>query len=200
VRTRQALDVSDLPLHGDGTQSVTWWGTLGFMLIEGTGFALVIGVYLYLRSLASEWPLGAPPPGLLWGSLVTAWLLLTEVPNILIQRWAAAQDLRRVRWGLILMTIAGIVPCVLRWYEFRTLWVMWDSNAYGSVVWLLLGLHATHLVTDLGDTVVLAALMWTRHGRNKRRFGDVQDNATYWHFVVLTWLPIYFIIYIVPRL
>jgi cytochrome c oxidase subunit 3 len=194
------LDVSDLPLHGDGTQSVTWWGTLGFMLIEGTGFALVIGVYLYLRSLAAEWALGAPPPGLLWGSLVTAWLLLSEAPNILIQRWAAARDLRRVRWGLVLMTVVGIVPCVLRWYEFRTLWVMWDSNAYGSVVWLLLGLHATHLVTDLGDTVVLAALMWTRHGRNKRRFGDVGDNATYWHFVVLTWLPICFIIYIVPRL
>ena len=37
------------------------------MLIEGSGFALVIGVYLYFRALAGEWPLGAPPPGLQCG-------------------------------------------------------------------------------------------------------------------------------------
>ena len=41
----------------------------------------------------------------------------------------------------------------------------------------LLGLHTTHIITDLADTLVLAALMFTRHGDNKRRFGDVQDNA-----------------------
>ncbi|MBV8916374.1 MAG: cytochrome c oxidase subunit 3, partial [Acetobacteraceae bacterium] len=144
--------------------------------------------------------LSAPPPGLLWGTLITAWLLLTEIPNILIYRAAGEGDLRRVRWLLLVMTVAGIVPIVLRWYEFKTLWIMWDANAYGSVVWTLLGLHATHLVTDLGDTVVLGAMMFTRHGRNKRRLGDVQDNALYWHFVVLAWLPIYFLIYWVPRL
>jgi heme/copper-type cytochrome/quinol oxidase subunit 3 len=30
--------------------------------------------------------------------------------------------------------------------------VSWDANAYGSVVWLLLGLHTTHLITDTIDT------------------------------------------------
>jgi hypothetical protein len=35
---------------------------------------------------------------------------------------------------------------------------------------------------------------------NKRRFGDVQDNALYWNFVVLTWLPIYGAIHWIPRL
>jgi heme/copper-type cytochrome/quinol oxidase subunit 3 len=78
--------------------------------------------------------------------------------------------------------------------------VNWDSNAYGSIVWVLLGLHTTHIITDLVDTIVLAALMFTRHGRNKRRFGDVQDNAMYWNFVVVTWLPIYACIYWIPRL
>ncbi|MBV8913228.1 MAG: hypothetical protein JOZ05_09345, partial [Acetobacteraceae bacterium] len=53
MKIRRVLDVSGLPLHGIGPESVTWWGALGFMLIEGTGFALVIAVYLYLRSLAS---------------------------------------------------------------------------------------------------------------------------------------------------
>jgi cytochrome c oxidase subunit 3 len=200
VKTRTVLDVSDLPLHGHGPQSVTWWGTFGFMLIEGTGFALVIAIYLYFRSLASEWPLSTPPPGLLWGTLITVWLLLSEVPNVMVYRAAHHHQVGKVRLLILVMTVAGIVPLVLRWYEFKTLWTMWDSNAYGSTVWVLLGLHATHLVTDLGDTIVLGAMMFTRHGHNKRRLGDVQDNALYWHFVVLAWLPIYFVIYWVPRL
>lgn len=200
MKTRAVIDVGELPLHGHGTMSVTWWGTLGFMLIEGSGFALVIAVYLYLRSLSGEWPLGAPPPGLQWGTLITLWLLATELPNILVSRWAGRGELWKVRLGLVVMSLAGIVPAILRWYEFKTVWLTWDSNAYGSVVWLLLGLHATHLVTDLGDTIVLCAVMFTRHGPNKRRFGDVQDNALYWHFVVLAWLPIYFCIYWIPRL
>ena len=96
--------------------------------------------------------------------------------------------------------VLGIVPLVLRFYEFPAMHVRWDSNAYGSIVWTLLGLHMTHLVTDLGDTVVLAVIMFTRHGPNRRRFGDVQDNAMYWNFVVLTWLPLYACIYWIPRL
>ena len=70
MKQRPALDLSKLPLHGSGTASLTWWGTLAFMLLEGTGFALVIAIYLYLESLAPEWPLGARPPNLVPGTLV----------------------------------------------------------------------------------------------------------------------------------
>lgn len=91
-------------------------------------------------------------------------------------------------------------PLVLRAFEFPALHVKWDSNAYGSITWILLGLHTTHLITDLIETIVLAALMFTRHGHNNRRIGDVQDNGLYWYFVVATWLPIYAILYWGPRL
>jgi heme/copper-type cytochrome/quinol oxidase subunit 3 len=189
-----------LPLHGLGRASVTWWGTMAFMLIEGTGFALVIAVYLYLMSLAPTWPINAPLPDLLPGTLVTLILVGSLVPNFLIARWAERQDLRKVRIGVVLMSVLGIAPLVVRIFEFPALHVSWDTNAYGSVVWLLLGLHTTHIITDLVDTLVLAALMFTRHGQNKRRFSDVQDNAMYWNFVVGAWLPIYVCIYWVPRL
>lgn len=200
MRERIVLDLGLLPAHGMGTASVTWWGTLAFMLIEGTGFALVIAVYLYLMSLAAVWPINAPPPDLLPGTLVTLILLASLAPNILISRWAERQDLFKVRVGVVIMSILGIAPLVVRMFEFPALKVSWDSNAYGSVVWTLLGLHTTHIITDLVDTLVLAALMFTRHGSNERRFGDVQDNAMYWNFVVVTWLPIYGCIYWLARL
>jgi heme/copper-type cytochrome/quinol oxidase subunit 3 len=200
VKQRVTLDLSSLPMHGSGSASVTWWGTLGFMLIEGSGFALTIGIYFYLESLAPEWPIGAPPPALGPATLLTVILLLSVIPNVLISRWAKRQDLRKVQIGIIVMSVFGIAPVVVRFFEFPALHVSWDSNAYGSIVWVLLGLHTTHLITDLGDTLVLAAVMFTRHGPNKRRFGDIEDNALYWNFVVLAWLPIYACVYWVPRL
>jgi cytochrome c oxidase subunit III len=200
MKERVVVDLSRLPLHGLGSASVTWWGTAAFMLIEGTGFALVIAIYFYLMSLAAIWPINAPPPNLLPGTLVTLILIASVLPNYFVSRWAAQQDLHKVRIGMIVMSVLGIAPVVVRAFEFRALNVSWDDNAYGSIVWVMLGLHTTHIVTDLVDTLVLAALVFTRHGRNPRRFGDVQDNAMYWNFVVVTWLPIYGCIYWVSRL
>jgi heme/copper-type cytochrome/quinol oxidase subunit 3 len=200
MRQHIVANIGDLPLHGQKSASMTWWGTLAFMLIEGTGFALMIGVYLYLGSLAPEWPINAPPPDLGPGTGVTLLLLASLVPNWLLGRWAAAQDLRRVRIGLLLMAAFGAAPMVLRIWEFAALNVAWDANAYGSTVWVLLGLHTTHIITDLGETFVLCAMMFSRHADNPRRFGDVQDGVLYWYFVVLTWLPIYAVLYGIPRL
>ena len=44
-----------------------------------------------------------------------------------------------------------------------------------------------------------SSLMFTRHAKGKR-FSDVSDNAFYWYFVVASWVPLYALIYGVPRL
>jgi heme/copper-type cytochrome/quinol oxidase subunit 3 len=61
-------------------------------------------------------------------------------------------------------------------------------------------LHTTHIGTDVVDTWVLAALMHTPHGTEGRRLVDCSENAVYWRFVWLLWLPIYVLIYWLPRL
>jgi heme/copper-type cytochrome/quinol oxidase subunit 3 len=76
--------------------------------------------------------------------------------------------------------------------------VRWDTNAYGSVVWMLMGLHTAHLLTDVLDTVVLAVLMFTGPLEGKR-FVDVSENSLYWYFVVVAWLPLYAVVYLAPR-
>ncbi|MFL5239239.1 MAG: heme-copper oxidase subunit III [Rhizomicrobium sp.] len=200
MTTRVVLDVSPVPESSFGSRTLTWWGTVAFMSLEGMGFALAIGAYLYLRVLQPNWPMNEPLPDLLPGTIVTVVLLLSAIPNYFLERWARAYDLRKVRIGLVLMSLLGILPLIVRAFEFPALRVRWDADAYGSIVWLLLGLHTTHLLTDAGDTLVLTALMFTRHGENPRRFSDTSDNAFYWDFVVLSWLPIYFVLYWLPRL
>jgi cytochrome c oxidase subunit 3 len=199
LKTQVVLDVAPLPESSFGSRTLTWWGTIAFMSLEGMGFALAVGAYLYLRVLQPTWPMNEPLPDLLPGTIVTIILLFSAIPNYFLEHWARAYDLRKVRMGLVLMSLLGIAPLIVRAFEFPALRVRWDTDAYGSIVWFLLALHTTHLITDVGDTIVLSVLMFTRHGKNPRRFSDTSDNAFYWDFVILSWLPIYFVLYWLPR-
>ena len=134
------------------------------------------------------------------GTLFTLVILLSELPNTVIKRAAEQGRLREVRKLMLVMVGIGLVLLVIRGFEFNSLNVLWYDNAYGSIVWALLVLHTTHILTDWGDTVVLGGLMHTRHGIEARRFIDVSENSLYWRFVWLAWLPIYFLIYWLPRL
>jgi cytochrome c oxidase subunit 3 len=196
---RSDLDLSHLPTAGFGLRSVITWGTYGFILLETTGFALAIGAYFYLQSRSSEWPLGVIPPDLEPGTILTLIMLASLVPNHVIKGFARNHRVQAVRLGLVLMSVVGVALLVIRALEFPVLNVRWDTNAYGSIIWLLLALHTLHLLTDVADTIVLTALIFTRHGHKKRRLGDVEDNGVYWDFVVWSWLPIYAVIYWVPR-
>jgi heme/copper-type cytochrome/quinol oxidase subunit 3 len=56
-----------------------------------------------------------------------------------------------------------------------------------------------HVLTDFVDSMVLAAVIFVGP-IDERRFVDVSENAMYWYFVVLSWVPIYAVIYLVPRI
>jgi heme/copper-type cytochrome/quinol oxidase subunit 3 len=195
---RVVEDVSALPTYSFGATMTTWWGTLGFCALEGMGFALAIGAYLYLVQVNPQWPLADAPPNHWPGTILTLILLLSIWPNLEAERRAREENLPRVQRYLVIMSVVGVVLVAIRFYEFANLNVRWDQNAYGSITWIILGLHAAHILTDVGDTVVLTALMFTRHAHGKR-FSDVEDNAFYWYFVVGSWLPLYILIYWVPR-
>ena len=194
-----ALDVRHLPSFGFGARSLMWWATAGLMSIEGTAFAIAVAIYFYLRDVNVSWPLNAPPPDWRWGTLNTVVLALSMLPNELVKRAAQRQDRRAARNWLVTCLLFALVFLIVRGFEFSGLNVTWYANAYGSIVWFLLGLHTTHLITDTIDTAVLAALFHIGPFEGKR-FVDVSENALYWYFVVLSWLPIYAVIYLAPRI
>jgi cytochrome c oxidase subunit III len=193
-------DLAGLPTHAFSHRSLTWWGIVGFMVVEGTFFALAFGVYFFILDKEQSWP-PAPyaPPDLLAGSLFTLLILLTEIPNTIVKKAAERYDLPTVRRWLVVMALAPLLLFVLRGFEFASLNVQWTDNPYGSAIWLLLFLHTTHVVTDWGDTLVLTCLMLTEHGKEGNRFVDTSENALYWRFVWLSWLLVYILIYWVPR-
>lgn len=194
VQRGAALDVSNLPTFGFGVRSPMWWGTMGLVAVESTVFALTIMAYFYLRSHATVWPLSRFPPDLLWGTVNTAIMLASLWPNQMAKRAAERLDLAGVRLWMTVCMAVSVGFLTVRVFEFGALNTRWDTDAYGSVVWMLLGLHTTHLITDAYDSLVLTVLMFTGPLEGKR-FVDVSENAGYWYFVVLSWLPIYAVIY-----
>ena len=194
LRRGAALDVGHMPTFAFGMRSPMWWGTMGLVAIESTVFALTIMAYFYLRSHASVWPMSRFPPDLLWGTANTAILLASMWPNQMAKKAAERLDLAGVRLWMVVCMLFSLAFLAVRVFEFGALNTRWDSDAYGSVVWMLLGLHTTHLVTDAWDSLVLTVLMFTGPLEGKR-YVDVSENAGYWYFVVLSWLPIYAVIY-----
>ena len=199
IAGHRALDVSDLPEQGAfGPSGLIWWGTVGFMVIEGSMFVMALITYFYLRLRVEEWPPSLPDPQLFWGTLNLAILYASAVPNHLAKVAAERFDEGATRRSMLVCVLFGLVLLVVRWLEFPALNARWDDNAYGSMVWCLMVLHTMHLLTDVGDTTVLAVLAWM-YPLNKKRYVDISENGLYWYFIVAWWIPIYVTIYFMPR-
>jgi heme/copper-type cytochrome/quinol oxidase subunit 3 len=197
--TRTVVDVSGLPDVAFGPKDADWWGTIGFMVIEGSTLALCAVTYFYLGRRFETLPPGATPlPDLVLPTVNLVVLLASLVPATFTRRAARRLDQpavqRSLAIGLVIMTAA----VVLRFLEFRALHVRWDENAYGSITWFTLGFHYTLLLANLVESAVILAILLFGP-REHRIFSDVADDAVYWFFVVLVWVPLYAIIFLTPR-
>ncbi len=194
-------DVAELPTHKFGPSSLTWWGIIGYMIVEGGFFFLAFAAYFFLMGHEQGWPPeGRKAPDLLAGTIFTIIILISEIPNTAIKKAAHEGDVPAIRRLMPVIMGIGLVLLIVRGFEFNSLNVRWTDDAYGSIIWALLFLHTTHLLTDWGDTIVLGALMKTPLGYEGRRLVDTDENALYWRYVWLLWIPIYIMIYWVPRL
>jgi cytochrome c oxidase subunit III len=194
-----SLDVSRLPTTTFSHRSLAWWGTIGFMAVEGTTLFIAVVAYFYVSRNFQTWP---PEhtlrPSLFWPTVQVVLLLVSLLPARLAERAAYRVDLATLRKWLLVALILELAAVFIRWQEFLALNVRWDSNAYGSAAWTVVGLHSTLLLVDLLEGAVLLALLSSRR-RLDRHFSDATDAMVYWYFLVATWIPIYLMVYLGPR-
>jgi len=199
VKPSTTLDVSHLPSVAFGSRDPLWWGVTGLIIIEATILGIGMVSYFYLRTLAPVWP---PPrtalPALLLPTVNMLLLLVSVIPMYWVDRAARRKERRGVQIGLVLCVILGLGSSVLRGFEFRAVHTQWDSHAYGSVVWTLLGLHTLDLVAEVLETILLMAFALTGP-MTDHLFLDISDSAPFWYFVAAIWVPIYAVLYIAPR-
>lgn len=199
VRERPVLDVSALPSVAFGKANTTWLGNVFYMMIEGTMFALLFASYFYLRTRTNDWPPIQSPPNLTFGVINGIVFLFSLIPARYAQRIAPTGDRGRIRLALAALAMFAIANMVLRGFELANLNCRWYDNAYGSIIWSLIGLHTGHLITEFIETVSIFGIALTPKMEGTR-LADVAVNSDYWYFVVVTAVLVDFIIYGTTRL
>ena len=197
-RERIVADVSRLPNVVYGARNLVSWGTTGFMMIEGFSLALCAVTYVYLRKNTIEWPPhGTQLPQLLVPTIAVAVMVLSLPLAWWTKRRAERMELGPTRLGLVLSSIVSLAVFGIRLGEFASLHTQWNSSAYGSIAWTILGFHGTLLLIDVYDTIGITLIMYL-HPESKW-FPEVADNSIYWVFTVMSWIPLYFLVYFGPR-
>src|ERR1044071_1570899 len=119
---RPAGDVAALPTVTFGQRSLMWWGTVGFMVVEGWKLALCVATYFYVRQNFIEWPpLRTPRPSLLIPTVNLALMFVSLWPAYAAARAAKQLDENGVRWWLTVVGVVSLPILVLRWYELLAL-------------------------------------------------------------------------------
>jgi cytochrome c oxidase subunit 3 len=196
---RPAGDVAELPTVTFGSKSLMWWGTLGFIVIEGWTTALLVVAYLYLRQNYETWPpLRTPYPSLLIPTINVLVMLVSCIPAYLVAQAARRLDEAAVKRWLLIMCVAVVPTIVLRWWELWAINTRWDTTAYGSAAWTIVGFHTSLLLLDVVDTLGLTLFYFIRE-MPARTYSDTVDNSNYWYFTVGLWVAIYLIVYVGPR-
>ena len=195
---QRTLDVSALPIGTADSRALVWWGNLGMMTIEGTIFAMLVATFLYFKNANLDWPPpSVPNPDLLSSTFNVVLLLLTTIPAIVADRGAARDNVTMIRVGFGLCILAGIVFLGVRVIAVSTLGFRWSDHAYGSVVWTIIGMHTFHMIAATCETGLLFVYTLVRP-MTKKQLLDVRTTAVYWYFVIVMWVPFYFIIYVLP--
>ncbi|HEU4510672.1 MAG TPA: cytochrome c oxidase subunit 3 [Pyrinomonadaceae bacterium] len=207
MSTRTVIDISELPKHQFDTHDPVWWGNAVLLAIETTMFGILIATYFYLRQNFTLWP---PPiaqltdtlrplPEVAFGTANTILLVASCAPMIVTDLSARRNQITLSRIGLIACILFGVAALVLRAFEFPAFYFRWDSNAYGSAVWFILGMHTLHLIVMTVEAIVLTIWIFKYQYDIKHRV-DIVTLGVYWYWVVGVWLFLYAIIYFTPRM
>jgi cytochrome c oxidase subunit 3 len=209
VRTRPAIDVSHLPQDTLDHRSSIWWGNFLLLMIETTMFGILVATYLYVRVIDfKQWPpplvdvqppIYHPVPDLKVANINLALLLFSVAPMLVVDRACLKRRVGIARAGLVLCIILGLASISLRCFEFKALHFRWDSNAYGSVTWTILGMHLLHLITGTVENGLMAAWLFL-HGLDDKHARDIRVGAVYWYWIAGVWLLLYGLVFWGPRL
>lgn len=132
------------------------------------------------------------------GNLVlnTVFIVLSSVCMQWALRSARKDNLKQVKLGLILTGLLGLAFLIGQWESWVDLvgrkiyFGGSDANPSGSFLYVLMGVHAFHLVTGLLFVliVLISSLKFKVHSRNLLR---IELCNVYWHFLTGLWLYLF---------
>jgi cytochrome c oxidase subunit III len=167
------------------------WGALLFIATEFTLFSSLIATYYYLRFKDPTWPPpGVPKPEVTMPLVLTGILLVSVLPMAGAVRAAKAARVRAA-WSLLAVATAiqgtylglQINLFVDDFHKFTP-----SGSAYGSIYYVMVGLHHAHVALGIAASVWLLARLLG--GLTNYRLLALRVISYYWYFVAAIAVPV----------
>jgi cytochrome c oxidase subunit 3 len=171
-------------------------GVYVFLASDLMLFAPFFAAYYLLRTDVAAWPPEDVTLDTTRAALATAALIASSVTLLIGHRAAAAGDLVRLRVWLLATIALGGTFLVNQLLEYAGLPFHADDHTYGSIYWLLTGLHTLHVTVGL---LVLGAIVARtfRVATAEHLATWLDGGGAFWHLVDVVWIGVFTTIWIV---
>ena len=161
----------------------TLWVGIGSLLMM---FAGLTSAYIVKRNQANWQTFDLPQ--LFWYS--TAAIVLSSITIFLAEKAFKHREMSKYRSLLSATVILGVLFIVFQLLGFQQLWakgITLQANVSYSFLYVIVGLHAAHVLGGLIALVLLFAKTFSKKTRNYN-IVPVELVSTYWHFVDILWI------------
>ncbi|MCL5076542.1 MAG: heme-copper oxidase subunit III [Actinobacteria bacterium] len=172
-------------------------GTMVWLGSELMFFSGLFAAYFSIRANnVGPWPMGGIKLDVIQSGIFTVILVLS---SFTMQK--AVYDLehdrrRSARIWIVITMIMGAAFLANQFYEWTHASFSVSTNAFGSMFFIMTGLHGLHVFLGL---VAMAFLLIRVGGRSKDPglLPVMQSISYYWHFVDIVWIALYASLFLV---
>ena len=172
------------------------FGLVLFLASDLMIFGGFIAAYFNLRALATVWP----PPGVVLdkasAAVGTGMLAASSGSMLFVTHYLARNKFAISRLWLGVSILLGTAFVLLSVHDWLANPFRIDTNAYGSLYYIMTGFHVCHVTAGVLALVILFGNMQKAAFQRDRRAG-AEAIGFFWHFVFLIWLLIWGSIYVV---
>jgi len=188
-----------LPTQAASPDSPGWWGTVIFLLVDGSLYASLIFAYFYLWLVAPAWPPpGHPLPGAVWPIAGALLLLAGSVAIAWARRLNGLDRGAHARLAVLLAAALLVGFLLTQGITLAEYGRAPQSHAYASLIWVLVGYQGVHAAIAL----LMGGFVWLRSRRglvDAVRQRDFQVVSLFWHYTTGLWLVGLVLVHLFPR-
>ena len=180
--------------------STAWWGMVVLIATEAMVFAVLLSAYFFLRASSKEWPIGGLEKPELKLTLIFSFVLWgSSIPIFWAEAAIRRGDTGKLRAGLLTSFLMGAAFLLYTAKDFNDLHYGWRTNAYGSIFYIIVGLHALHVIVGLLINLLVQIKAWLGKFTSERHV-TVEVFSLYWHFVDVVWVFVFLSLFVSPHI